>query len=83
MSYYQVCASFKFLNYKQQLSNLTFHTTSEYYPFIVFSFSSSLSHSRFFHSVREAEHFINYLFSRYPNTTVKRPILDASQLPLF
>jgi len=83
MSYYQVCTSYKLTGCKPQLKNITFHTTSEYYPFLVRSYTSSLSHSRFFHSVTEAEHYINYLFSRYPNSGLSFPVLDAQQITLF
>jgi len=82
-SYYQVCSTFKLTKGKPQLVNLTLHTTSEYYPFIVSSFTSPPTNSRFFHSVREANQYINYLFSRYPKCGLSSPVLDASQGRLF
>jgi len=81
--YYQVCARYVFQKGKPQLASVTFHTTSEYFPYLVPSPSIHLQQSRFFHTVREAEQYISFLFSRYPNTAVQRPILDADQLALF
>jgi len=81
--YYQVCANHKFSNGKPQLSSLTFHSTSEFYPYLVMSNLTPLSYSRFFHSMPEALHYIDYLFSRYPNCGLSVPVLDASQLSLF
>jgi len=81
--YYQVCASFKLTGGKPSLVGLSLHSTSEYFPFLVGSPTSLLSHSRFFHSLPEAEHYISYLFSRYPNSGLALPVLDAKQLLLF
>jgi len=80
---YQVCASFKFSGCRPQLSGLTLNSTKEYFPFIVGSYTSLLSHSRFFHTLPEAEHYISYLFSRYPNSGLSRPVLDPLQPLLF
>jgi hypothetical protein len=82
-SYYQVCARYAFQKGKAQLVKLSFHTTSEYVPYLVSSVNSPLVLSRFFHSVPEAEHYINYLFTRHPTSTAPRPVLDAHQLLLF
>jgi hypothetical protein len=81
--YYQVCTGFKFSGCKPQLVSLSLHSTSEYFPYLAGSPTSLLSHSRFFHTVPEAEHYISYLFSRYPNSTTPRPVLDALQPSLF
>jgi hypothetical protein len=82
-SYYQVSATFKLSGCKPSLVSLSLHTTSLYFPFLVGSISSLLSHSRFFRSVPEANQYIDYLFSRYPTSTAPRPVLDAKQPTLF
>jgi len=81
--YYQVCSTYKLTHGKPQLVNLTLHSTPQYLPFLVYSFTSSLSNSRFFLSVKEANKYIEYLFSRYPNCGLSSPVLDASQGLLF
>ena len=82
-SYYQVCARYALQHGKPQLVSLSLHTTSEYVPYLVNSEFSHLVLSRFFHSVPEAEHYINYLFTRHPKSTAAFPVLDADQLLLF
>jgi hypothetical protein len=82
-SYYQVSATFKLCRGKPLLVSLSLHTTSIYFPFPVFSTSSLLSHSRFFHTVPAAQGYISYLFSRHPTSSVPRPVLDAGQPLLF
>jgi hypothetical protein len=81
--YYQVIAGFAFSAGKPSLVSLSLHSTPEYFPFLVGSYTT-LSHSRYFHTVAQANHYINYLYSRYPNSkaanTVSRPVLDALQL---
>jgi demethoxyubiquinone hydroxylase (CLK1/Coq7/Cat5 family) len=81
--HYQVFANYILEQGKPSLVELSLHSTSEYFPFLVGSYTSLLSHSRFFHTVPEAEHYINYLFSRYQNCGLARPALDALQLLLF
>jgi hypothetical protein len=81
--YYQVFASYKLSHGKPSLSALSLHSSSVYYPFIVFSYSSLLSHSRYFLTLQEANNYIGCLFSRYPKCALPRPVLDALQLPLF
>jgi hypothetical protein len=80
---YQVCSTFKFSGSKAKLVNLSFHSTAEfqspYNPYV----NSVLNQSRFFHSVPEAQGFISYLYSRHPEYTAPRPVLDAQQLLLF
>jgi len=82
-TYYQVIATFKLSGGKPSLSALSLHSTQEYFPFLVPSIGSLLSHSRFFHSLPKANLYIEYLFSRYPDSAAPRPILDAKQLLLF
>jgi hypothetical protein len=82
-TYYQVYSIYKFSGSKPQLVSLSLHSTTEYFPFLVGSNTSLLSHSRFFHTVPEAEHYISYLFSRYPKCGLPRPVLDAQQFLLF
>jgi hypothetical protein len=77
--YYQVIAGFAFSAGKPSLVSLSLHSTSEYFPFLVGSYTT-LSNSRFFHTVTQANHYINYLYSRYPNSKAPRPVLDALQL---
>ena len=82
--YYQVCASFRLSAGSPSLVSLSLHTVSEYYPFLAYPGGSSLlSLSRFFRSVPEAEQYINYLFSLYPNSTAPMPVLDPLQFLLF
>jgi hypothetical protein len=80
---YQVCATFKFSGSKPQLVSLSLHSTPEYSSFLVGSYTSLLSHSRFFYTVPQAQEYINYLFSRYPNSAIPYPVLDSDQLLLF
>ena len=82
-SYYQVCATYKLLSGKPSLVSLSFHTTPVYFPFLVGSYTSPLSQSRYFRTVKKANNYINYLYLRYPNSTAPRPVLDASQPLLF
>jgi len=82
-TYYQVCVRFSLYHGKPSLESLSFHSTTIYFPFLVMSHCPALSHSRFFQSVSEAEKYINYLFSRYPNSKANKPILDALQQRLF
>jgi hypothetical protein len=85
--YYQVCSTFTLSGGRPQLVNLSLHSTLEYFPYLVGSHTSLLSHSRYFHSIPEANHYIGYLYSRYPNSAPQRgtprPVLDALQLLLF
>jgi hypothetical protein len=81
-TYYQVFSSFKLSHGKPSLVSVSLHSTSEYLPFLVGNYYS-LSNSRFFHTVEEANHYISYLFSRYPKCGLLRPLLDAKQLLLF
>jgi len=83
MRYYQVSATYKLSSGKPLLVGLSLHSTSEYYPYLVGSPFSMLSYSRFFRTLHEANHYINYLFSRFPNCGLSRPILDPQQLLLF
>jgi len=82
-TYFQVCANFALSHGKPSLESLSLHSTSLYFPYLVSSNSSLLSHSRYFHTVSEADYYIKYLFSRYPNSKASYPVLDASQLSLF
>jgi len=82
-TYYQVCVSFSLSHGKHSLKSLTLHTTSEYFPFMVPSHSSNLSLSRFFLILPQAEEYISYIFSRYPNSGIPRPVLDSNQIQLF
>jgi hypothetical protein len=83
-AYYQVYSEYTLSNDKPQLVSVTLHSTSEYYPFLVGSDFSNLAHSRYFHTQKEANHYIDYLFSRYPNSAAsRRPVLDALQLTFF
>jgi hypothetical protein len=81
--YYQVCSNFKLTKGKPSLVGLSLHTTSEYFPFLVGSYASDLSNSRYFHSVHEANQYISYLFTRFPKCGLARPVLDPQQLLLF
>jgi len=83
MRYYQVFATFTLSGGRPSLSGLSLHSTTEYYPFMVGSYSSLLSHSRYFHTQKEANNYIDYLFSKFPNCGIPRPALDPQQLLLF
>jgi len=80
---YQVCATFKFFQGKAQLVNLSLHSTTEFSSTFNSSVYAVLNQSHFFHSLQDAQEFICYLFSRYPNSTAPRPVLDALQPSLF
>jgi hypothetical protein len=80
--YYQVCASYSFRAGKASLSGLSLHSTSEYFPFLVGSYTS-LSNSMYFRTLAQAQQYISYLLSRYPKSAVARPVLDPQQLLLF
>jgi hypothetical protein len=82
-TYYQVDVFFALSHGKPSLVNMSFKSTSEYNPDPVWSTGSPLFLSRFFHSVPEAENYINYLYTRYPDSTAPRPVLDSRQLKLF
>jgi hypothetical protein len=82
-TYYQVYVSFKLFRGKPSLVSLSLNSSSVYFPYLVSSPSSFLSHSRYFHSVKEAQGYINYLFKRFPTTTAPYPVLDALQPLLF
>jgi hypothetical protein len=82
-SYYQVSAWFVLSKGKPSLTNITLNSTSEYSSFLIFTTGSPLAISRFFHSIPEAEYYIDNLYLRYPDYTVTRPVLDANQLLLF
>ena len=81
-TYFQVCARYALQKGIPQLVGLSLHSTSDFFPFIIFT-NSPFVYSRFFKSVQEAENFINYLFTHYPNSTAPRPVLDANQNNLF
>jgi hypothetical protein len=81
--YYQVIAGFKLSGGKPSLVSLSLHSTSEYFPFLVPSWSSCLSHSRFFKTVNQAKEYINYLYRIYPLCAIPYPVLDNKQLLLF
>jgi hypothetical protein len=82
-SYYKVSVSFKLSRGRPSLVSLSLHSSPFYFFFLVPSVSSLLSHSRFFHSVPEANKYIGYLFYKFPNCGLLRPVLDASQPTLF
>jgi len=81
--YYQVETGFKLTNSKPSLVSLSLHSTLEYHPLIFSSYTSRLTHSRYFFSLPEAHGYIKYLYSRFPDCTVPYPVLDAKQLSLF
>jgi len=82
-TYYEVYVSFKLSRGKPSLVSLSLHSSYIYFPFLVCSPSSFLSHSRYFHSVKEAQGYINYLFKCFPTTTAPYPVLDFLQPSLF
>jgi hypothetical protein len=43
---------------------------------------TGLSLSRFFLILLQAEEYISFILSRYPNSGIPRPVLDSSQLSL-
>jgi hypothetical protein len=86
--YYQVVAGFRFSGSKLLLVSLSLHSTKEYFPWLVGSASSPLSQSRFFHTVTQANNYIEYLYRVYPSCAVPRPVAylryeDSKQLLLF
>jgi hypothetical protein len=81
--FYQVFASYKVSHGKPSLFSLSLHSSSIYLPYLVSSWSSYLSQSRYFLSITEANHYISFLFSRYSKCAIPRPVLYALQLSLF
>jgi hypothetical protein len=82
-TYYQVCVGLSLTQGKPQLARLTLHSTPEYIPYIVCSGKTWLSHSRYFENLHNADIYIKYLFSTYPDSTVSYPVLDSNQKELF
>ena len=82
-TYYQVFARFSLSGGKPSLVSLSLYSTSEYFPFLVASLILSLAHSRFFYTVSQAQTYIDYLYTRYPDSTATPPVLDSDQLDLF
>jgi hypothetical protein len=80
---YQVCSTFKFSGSKAKLVNLSLHSTAEFQSPYNPSVYAVLNQSHFFHSVKEAQGYISYLYLRHPEYTAPRPVLDAMQLSLF
>jgi hypothetical protein len=78
-TYYQVCANFKLFGGSPKLENLSLNSTFVYFPFLVRSGKSSVSFSKFFRTTKEAGKYINYLFSRYPGSSARRPVLVEEQ----
>ena len=89
MSYYQVSTTYKLCGNKPLLESISLNTSYVYYPYLVGLPTSYLSHSRYFHTLPQAQHYISYLYSRYPKTNgfartrAPPPILDALQLTFF
>jgi hypothetical protein len=81
--YYQVVAGFKFSGSKPLLVSLSLHSTKKYFPWLVGSANSPLSYSRFFQTVTQANHYIDYLYRVYPSCAVSHPVLDSKQPLLF
>ena len=81
--YYQVSVSFSLSGCKPQLVKMSLNTTTEYIPFLSYSTISPLFINRFFRKLSQAQEYVSYLFSRYPNSTATRPVLDAQQFILF
>jgi len=81
--YYQVNATYKFISGKATLSSLSLNSSSVNYPSLVCLPGSILTQYRYFHSVKEAQGYIDYLFSRHPNCELPYPVLDAAQPLLF
>jgi len=81
--FYQVSATFRLSGGKPSLSGLSLHSTSEYFPYLVGSPFSLFSQSRYFHTQKQANHYISYLLALFPNCGLARPVLDAQQLLLF
>ena len=83
MCYYQVSLRFGFRNYKAQLLSVSLNTSAVYVPYHPGYVEYVLNQEHYFRTLAQAQDFINYIFSRYPNTAAARPVLDAQQLLLF
>jgi hypothetical protein len=81
--YYQISAGFALSDGKASLTSMSFNSTFEYSPFTIISSGSPLAISRFFRSIPQAQSYIDYLFSRYPQGAVIYPVLDPLQLILL
>ena len=82
-TYYQIYASFSLSHGKPQLVGISLNSTGVYFPFLVGSYAYTLSYSRFFRTIPQAQEYVNYLFSRYPESPAARPVLDGGQPLLF
>jgi hypothetical protein len=82
-TYYHVSSGFGLSEGKAALTSITLNSTQEYCPYLVRSVDSQLAYSRFFHTLQQAHSYINYLYSRYPDSTVSYPVLDPLQPYLF
>ena len=80
---YEVAAVFTITNNKPQLSSISLYSSSKVVPYLVGSEFSMLAHSRFFKTQKEAQGYINYLYSKYPYYTAPLPVLDSGQNILF
>jgi len=82
-TYYQVYAQFSLVSGKPSLVSISLHTSYVYFPYLVGSYTSFMSQSRYFSTLPEAQDYIGYLFTRHPTSTAPPPVLDALQLSLF
>jgi hypothetical protein len=81
MKNYQVSTEFTMSGRKPLLVNLAFHNRFDYFPIIIISSKSIISYLNFFRSKKDAGKYINNLFYRYPESSARGPVLDASQYP--
>jgi hypothetical protein len=82
-TYYQVSARFSLYVGKPLLDSLSLNTTNRFVRFLFHPANSFRTISRVFHTLPQAQKYIEYLFSRHPNSTAPPPTLDANQPPLF
>jgi uncharacterized membrane protein required for colicin V production len=82
-TYYQVSARFSLYVGKPLLVGMSHNTTNRFVGFLFHPAKSFKSISRVFRTLAQAQKYIDYLYSRYPDSTAPPPTLDANQPPLF
>jgi len=80
---YSVSATFNMSGSKKSLINISICRIFDFLPDYSREYSFGLVKSRCFHSMEQAEEYINSLYETYPEYTAPRPKLWAEPLVLF
>jgi hypothetical protein len=81
--YYQVCPYYQFCGSKAKLLHITLYTAPGFHSYYNSSPVSCLHHPVSFHTLPQAQGYINYLVSRHPNTPVISKLVKCVQPLLF